>query len=205
MNSVGENQKVKVDRIKTKRKLRIPNFFNSIFAKISPSKLTVDAVPVNKNGLIVTSASTSAADVFEESRVNSIVPWPGTVSDEFEGASFVSENAMISPSSQLTSPNANHLASYGLQNTTSNSLAVNNVGVQNNFNLSDINGLHIGNVNVFQDKAAANGSSDGGNHGAEQGNEGSRSASKILKTKTIKGERENWMRLLLNIEIEFEL
>lgn len=191
MNSVGHNQEARVDSIKTKPKFKISKIFNSFIVKMSPSKLTVDAVPVNSK-LTVARARTSATNEFEQSRLNSIDSWPRTDSEDFERASFASEDAsssqlMLLPS-LFISPNANHLPLYGLHNTTNDSLAVTNVAVQNNFNLSDINGLHIGNVNVFQDKATPNGISNDGNHAAEQGNEASSSAPRIWKTKSIKGE-----------------
>lgn len=192
MNSVENNQKADVDRIKTKPKFKIQKIFNSFVAKMSPSKLTVDAVPVNRNESTVACLPTSVTNEFEENRLNSVEPRPRTASDAFERSSSVGEDASSSalmlPPSLLISPNANHLTSYGLHNATSNSLAVTNVGVQNNYNLSDINGLHIGNVNVF--KAVAKGISNGGNHSAEQGREASTSTPKIEETKSIRSERQ---------------
>lgn len=196
MNSVENNQKAQTDRIKTKPKLKIQKIFNSLVAKMSPSKLTVDAVPVNRNESTVACPPTSVTNEFEENRLNSIDPRPRTASDAFQRSSSSGEDAsssgsaLMHPPSLLISPNANHLMSYGLHNATSNSLAVTNVGVQNNYNLSDINGLHIGNVNMFQDKAVANRISNGGSHGAAQGSEASPSAPKIQKTKSIRGERQ---------------
>lgn len=190
MNSVMVKQEAKAEQSKSKTKLKIPKFFNSIVAKMSPAKLAVDAVPVKKNGLTVAVEN----DDIEENRINSIDPWQSVSSDEFENPSSAAENLpannrqLAAPSSLLISPNPNHLASYGLLHTTNNSMAVSNVGVQNNYNFSQINGLHIGNVNVHQTKAATNGISNGGNSGSEQGAEASTSTQKIPKTKSISGK-----------------
>lgn len=190
MNSVMVKQEAKAEQSKSKKKLKIPKFFNSIVAKMSPTKLAVDAVPVKKNGFTAPVES----DI-EEIRVNSIDPWQSVSSVEFENASSVAEELpasnrqLVVPPPLLISPNPNHSAPYGLLQTNKNSMAVSNVGVQNNYNFSRINGLHIGNVNVHQAKAATNGISNGGNSASEQGAEASKSTQKIPKTKSISGKR----------------
>lgn len=189
MNSVVSKQEAKADRHRTKPKLKIQKIFNSFVAKMSPSKLAVDAVPVKKND----GPASIVIDEIEENRVTSIDPWQSvSSSDEFADELLSTNNSQLMPSpSRLISPNANHLPSYGLQNANRNNLAVLNVGVQNNYNFSQINGLHIGNVNVLKAKPMTNGTSNGGNKelGAEQTSTEASAASpvKILKSKSIKG------------------
>lgn len=195
MDSVIAETEAKADPNKTKPKLKLPKFFNSIVAKMSPSKLAVDAVPVKKNAMQLPSPSLSAAkNEHEENRVISIDTWQNVSTEDFErpssaaGELIANNNQLMVAPSLLVSPNPNHLASYTLRNST-NSLAVANIGVQNNFNLSNMNGLHIGNTNVYRVPTASNGISNGGKYGAEQGNEASASAKKIDKTKSIKGKQ----------------
>lgn len=188
MNSVGVEQEMKAENNKTKPKLKLPKIFNSIVAKISPSKLTVDAVPVKKSGSPLPARSiTENGDV--ENRVTSIDPWSSVSSEEFEApastSDFSSNNSQLMASpSLLVSPNPNHLASFALL-SGNNRMAVNNIGVQNNFNLSHVSGVHIGNVNMRQVKTVTGGIPNGR---AEMGAEASTSTKKIEKSKSIKGK-----------------
>lgn len=166
--------------------------FNSFVAKMlpstSPSKLTVDAVPVTKNGFTGTSPSPEIAES-DANRFASIDPWQSVSSEEFAspispGVDLPANNHLMTlPSPQLISPNANHLPSYLLHNMN-NSLAVKNVEVQNNYNFSQISGLHIGNVNFHQANEVSN-------CAPETSGTKASIAPKIQKSKSIKGKCVN--------------
>lgn len=180
MNSVVTTQDAKADHSKTKPKIKMPKIFNSIVAKMS--KLTVDAVPVKKSDLTVaTSTSAATENTIEENRGTSIDPWQSVSSERFERPSSTGlEISYRQPSPLLISPNANHLA---LHSTSNNSLAVTNVGVQNNITVSNSTGLHFGNKNVYKIEAITNGIPNGGPQRAGT----SPNAPRITKTVGIKG------------------
>lgn len=190
MSSMVVDEGAKADANKAKTKLKLPKFFNTIVAKMSPSKLTVDAVPVKKNGLL----SASRGDINNENvenRIASIDPWQSVTSEEIEPSvrvtdlSTTSRQLMAVPSSLLISPNPNHLTTHALLNG-SGGVAMHNIGVQNNFNLSHVTGVHFGNVNVHQVKTVT--TSGISNSGPEPVAQPSTSSNKTM-SKSIRGKR----------------
>lgn len=132
MSEIVENEN---DRRKPKSKM--PQFISALVSKVrsSPSsKLVVDATPVNTNN----NSSDIVTPLSSSSDLTPIDPWQTNAQTP---TSPISNQMPI-----MISPNPNHLIPFNTINAMSNSVTVNNVETQNNFNFSQINGLHIGSV-----------------------------------------------------------
>lgn len=180
MASVTTNESTRNEHNKSKSKLKMPKIFNAIVSKITPSKLAVDAVSVNRN----------------RSLTPSMESWQSLPSDEIESTSLPGDRQIMTRTPEPVVPIFNHLSSHTGHSTNNNSVAVTNIGVQHNLTFSQINGLHVGNVNVVHASSTKNGISNGAT-------ENIATMTKIEKTRTIKGERRifhSWINCLM---IEF--
>lgn len=189
-------------------KIKVPKIINTIVSKIrlssSSPKLATDAVAIS--GPCAVSSPPSLNN--STNRINSLDPWQNVIENErvIVGSEVASvNNNATANSNQMLTPSMGHstalLSNSPVQNrlmpntfnNMNNTMMVNHFDTQNNYNFSQITGLHIGSVIQVGVPASQQESRSRkvsrGDVKSEDGSDGSsNSASPYRKTKSIVGK-----------------